>query len=290
MAKPKNKRTPNKKKRSPNKSIELQGYPSQTEPIDQEVEESSFAGNGEPLPAENTHLLEEPDAKEVDLTEASNEESNFVEDLEVTEPEIKDDIVIEDINQGTNSETLESEQTLEHEAENTSDASNAEPDHLQTIEVEQEVVATQVSKISIQDENIKIDADSNSTAFFTESHVLPKQSQRDVVSDNVSYEICPVETFEQDEYSAPISNNAIEHQDQIPHRPRVASHARAVSLNTKPVIPRKRVISTDPLIPKSPEIHHNSSFSESFDPEFQGPSYMRPTLASLSKKQDRHLV
>ncbi len=43
MAKPKNKRTPNKKKRSPNKSIELQGLPHQTESIEQEVE-ASFAG------------------------------------------------------------------------------------------------------------------------------------------------------------------------------------------------------------------------------------------------------
>jgi hypothetical protein len=253
------------------------------------TEESVNTGNGKPFPTENTHSLE--DAKEIDLTEASNEESNSVENLEVTKPENKDDIGIEDINQGTNSVTLESEQTLEHEAEKTSDASKTEPDQLQNVEVEQEVVAEQVAKISIQDEN-KVEADSNSTpiALFNESLVLPRQSQRDVVSDNISDEASPDETFEQDESSAPISDNTTEYQDQIPHRPKVASHARAVSLNTKPVIPRKRFISTDPSNPKSPEVHHHSSFSESFDPEFQGPSYMRPTFASLSKKQDRHLV
>ncbi|KAF5112224.1 hypothetical protein DV495_004926 [Geotrichum candidum] len=288
MAKPKNKRTPNKKKRSPNKSIELQGLPHQTESIEQEVE-ASFADNGEPLPATNTHLLEEANAKETDLTEAFNEESNSVEDLKVPEPEIKEDIVIEDINHGTNQETLESEQSLEHEAEKTDDVSKTESDQLQNLEVGQEVVAEQVAKISIQDENINVEADSDS-ALFTESHVLPKQSQSDVVSDNVTDDVCLVEAVEQSEFSAPISDNTTEHQDQIPHRPRVSNHAQAISLNTKSIIPRKRFISTDLSNPKTPEAQHNSSFSESFDPEFQGPSYMRPTFASLSKKQDRHLV
>lgn len=226
-----------------------------------------------------------------------NIEESFGIDFKITDLKTDDTILIEVADQETNEKIPENLEPSKQEADQPNNMDQQDPDKLKNVKIEQEVVVEQVAKISIKDKEVEvednIDNSKTTAPLVTESQRLPKQSQRESVLDHGFDKESNEKTTEQGERAENLgsaSDDLIENQDQPPHRPRIASHARAASLNTKPVIPRKRFISTELPPPKNRNVSQNQSFSESFESELLSPSYMKPTFASLSKRQDRHLV
>lgn len=223
-----------------------------------------------------------------------NEEESIVTDSKNTDLKIDDTILIEEADQETNEKIPENLEPSKQEADQPNKVDQQYPDKLKNIEIEQEVVVKQVAKISIKDMEVEvediIDNSKTTTPLVTESQTLPKRSQSESVSDHGFDKGFNEKTTEQTEHSGSASDDLVKNQDQPLHRPRIASHARAASLNTKPVIPRKRFISTESSLQKNRNVSQHHSFSEPFESELLSPSYMKPTFASLSKRQDRHLV